>query len=272
MIELSHEEFTEIHNYIRNRYGIDLEKKKYLIEGRLWIELARSKSDTYTEYWNKLKADASGEMERRMMNLLTTNYTYFCREKQHFDFLGQKVLPAIPAGRLRPLRIWSAGCSAGQECYTLAMKLMDCRLAGLLHIPFSILGTDLSETAVSAAQKGLYGSADYARLPQSWQSLYCETFQDGLFRINDVIRPTVSFKRQNLMALPVMTPVYDVIFCRNVLIYFRDAERIRLIDSLTDALLPGGYLMIGHTESLLSVPNRLKYIQPAIYWKPEGKV
>lgn len=271
MIELSEAEFSEMRTYIRGRYGLNLDKKQYLIESRLWIELARSRSDSYTEYWQKLRSDATGAMERRMMNLLTTNYTFFCREEQHFDFIRRNVVPALPAGRTRPLRIWSAGCAAGQECYTLAMELSDCRASGALRIPFSILGTDLSETAVAAAQKGLYGSADYARLPLSWQTLYCEDFRDGQFRVRESIRSCASFQRQNLMDLPVMDPVYDVIFCRNVLIYFRETEREKLVRSLTGALLPGGYLMIGHTESLLSVPNSLKYIQPAVYRKPEEK-
>ena len=271
MIELGDKEFGEMHRYIRSRYGLNLEKKKYLIESKLWIELAYSKSDSYAEYWKKVQNDLTGIMERRMMDLLTTNYTFFCREAQHFAFLRQRVISALPPDRTAPLHIWSAGCSTGQECYTLAMELSDCRSMGALHVPFSILGTDLSATAVSAAQKGLYGSADYARLPAAWQSRYCEDFQDGQFRVKESLRSCVSFQRQNLMDLPFIMPTYDFIFCRNVLIYFQDAERTVLVKKLTEALLPGGYLMIGHTESLLAIPNRLQYIQPAVYRKPEAR-
>jgi len=209
-------------------------------------------------------------MERRMMDQLTTNYTFFCREEQHFDFLRKRVIPALPPNRVRPFRIWSAGCATGQECYTLAMELSDCQTTGTLQIPFSILGTDLSETAVSAAQRGVYGSADYARLPHSWQMRYCGDFQNGEFHVKESLREAVSFQRQNLMALPHQSSVYDLIFCRNVLIYFQDADRIKLIAKLTDALTPGGYLMIGHTETLLSISNSLQYIEPAIYRKPEA--
>lgn len=271
MVAIDDAEFNRIQEYVRSRYGLNLERKKYLIESKLWIELARSRSDSYTEYWQKLLRDSSGEMERRMMNLLTTNYTFFCREEQHFDFLRRVVVPALPQNRIRPLHVWSAGCATGQECYTLAMELSDCRRAGALHIPFSILGTDLSETAVAAAQKGLYGSADYARLPQAWQAAYCESFCDGQFRVAEALRATVSFRRQNLMDLPPQPPVYDLIFCRNVLIYFREKESVQLVRKLTDALMPGGYLMIGHTESLLSIRNTLQYIQPAVYRKPEAR-
>ena len=271
MIEISDAVFDEMYGYIRARYGLNLERKKYLMESKLWIELAHSKSDTYEEYWKKLKADETGLLERRMINLLTTNYTFFCREQQHFAFMREHILPAIPAHRARPLRIWSAGCATGQECYTLAMALTDCRTTGELRLAFSILGTDLSETALAAAQKGLYGSADYARLPDAWQALYCGKFEDGQFRVKESIRANVHFQRQNLMALPAQTPTYDLVFCRNVLIYFRDKERAILIRKLADALMPGGYLMIGHTESLLSLPNNLRYIQPAIYKKPEDK-
>lgn len=271
MIELSGTEFDEMFRYIRTRYGINLERKKYLIESRLWIELARSKSDTYAEYWQKLQEDNTGAMERRMMNLLTTNYTFFCREKQHFDFMRWQVIPALPRGRTNPLRIWSAGCATGQECYTLAMELTDCRTSGILHIPFSILGTDLSETAVAKAKRGTYGSADYARLPDAWQSLYCGGFQNGQFKVTESIRSCVHFQRQNLMSAPPAPLDYDMIFCRNVLIYFRDRERAELIKKLADALRPGGYLMVGHTESLLSIPNGLQYVQPAVYRKPEER-
>jgi len=271
MIELGEREFEEMHRYIRARYGLNLEKKKYLIEGKLWLELAYSKSDTYAEYWQKLLSDQTGVMERRMMDQLTTNYTFFCREEQHFAFLRQHVIPALPPNRTAPLHIWSAGCSTGQECYTLAMELSDCRSAGALHVPFSIFGSDLSAAAVAAAQRGYYASADYARLPAAWQSRYCESFQDGQFRVKEVLQSCVSFQRQNLMDLPWMAPSYDLIFCRNVLIYFQDTERASLVKKLTEALLPGGYLMIGHTESLLAIPNRLQYIQPAVYRKPEAK-
>ena len=208
-------------------------------------------------------------MEQRMMDLLTTNYTFFCREKPHLDFLSQNVLPELPADRTREFKVWSAGCSTGQECYTIAMVLFDCCNSGRLHVPFSILGTDLSETAIAAAGKGVYGSADYARLPQSWQTLYCEKFQNGQFRVKPILHEVTHFQRQNLMSLPYMIPTYDVIFCRNVLIYFQNSERTLLIKKMTDALVPGGYMMIGHTESLLSIPNKLEYIQPAVYRKPE---
>lgn len=271
MIELSDREFREMHCYIRARYGLNLEKKKYLIESKLWLELAYSKSDTFAEYWQKLLSDQTGVMERRMMDQLTTNYTFFCREEKHFEFLRQRVVPALPQNRTAPLRIWCAGCSTGQECYTLAMELSDCRSLGALRVPFSIFGSDLSAAAVTAAQRGFYGSADYARLPAAWQARYCENFQDGQFRVKESLRSDVSFQRQNLMNLPCMTPAYDLVFCRNVLIYFQDRERTALVRKLTEALLPGGYLMIGHTESLLAIPNSLQYVQPAVYRKPEVK-
>ena len=270
MIELSDTEFQEVYQYIRGRYGLNLERKKYLLDSKLWIEVARCRCDTFAEYWRMLRSDDSGAMERRMMNLLTTNYTFFCRETHHFDFLRRQVIPVLPPGRTQPLRIWSAGCATGQECYTLAMELSDCRMSGALRIPYSILGTDLSETAVTAARKGIYGSADYARLPQAWQTRYCENFQDGQFFVKDSLRSGVNFQRQNLMDLPPLVPTYDLVFCRNVLIYFQDKERAALVQKLTEALQPGGYLMIGHTESLLAVPNRLQYVEPAIYRKPEA--
>jgi len=271
MNTLSDKEFREIEHYIRERYGLNLEKKKYLIESKLGLEVERSGSDSFAEYWEKVRNDASGILERRMMNLLTTNYTYFCREEQHFKFLRERALLTLPADRSRTLRVWSAGCSTGQECYTIAMALSDCQASGVLRGPFSILGSDLSETAIEAARLGQYGGADYARLPLSWQTLYCEILTEGRFQVKESLKEHVSFERQNLMSDFFMTPTYDIIFCRNVLIYFHAKERAELVKRLTAALLPGGYLLIGHTESLLSIPNSLRYIQPAVYRKPEAK-
>ena len=172
MIELSEREFSEIHNYIRIHYGVDLGKKKYLIESKLWIELAYSKSDTYAEYWRKLKADKSGVMEQRMMDLLTTNYTFFCREEKHLEFICRDIIPKLPANRTAPLKIWSAGCSTGQECYTIAMVawshiLQLQNITGELITANTILGASIKSQNGSSAMDNQFQT-------MSNQHLLCE--------------------------------------------------------------------------------------------------
>ncbi|MDD3164327.1 MAG: protein-glutamate O-methyltransferase CheR [Oscillospiraceae bacterium] len=270
MIHLTDAEFQIIYPHIRERYGLNLEKKKYLIESKLWIELARYRVGSYTEYWQMLRADATGTMERRMLDLLTTHYTYFCRESQHFDFLKDRILPQLGRARTAPLHIWCAGCATGQECYTLAMLLLDCQTAGTLRVPFHIFGADLSDTAIAAARKGAYGSADYARLPRAWQCHYATPFQNGEFQVLPQIKALVTFRQQNLLDRPALPERFDVIFCRNVLIYFSEKERAQLLGRLTQVLRPGGYLLIGHTESLIGIQTALTYVQPAVYRKPGG--
>lgn len=271
MIELTDAEFHTIYEYVRRQYGLNLEKKKYLIESRLWIELAHCKVETYSEYWRMVRADASGVLERRMMDQLTTNYTFFCREEQHFAFLQDVVLPehrAQAAGR--PLSFWCAGCSTGQECYTLAMHLLDCRQRGLLNDPFSILGSDLSSQAVATARKGEYPSSEYARLSPEWQQSYCTPFSAGSFKVRPEVASYVSFEQCNLLEPRTQCQRFDVVLCRNVLIYFRDDARRRLIRCLEESVAPGGYLFVGHTESLMNCPTSLEYVQPAVYRKKAG--
>lgn len=271
MIKMTAQEFAVISNYIRIHYGLNLEKKQFLIESKLWIELARYKVDNYTDYWQLLIADSSGVMKQKMIDLLTTNYTYFCREEDHFKYIGDTIIPELEKRHIGVLNIWCAACATGQECYTLAMKLLDYQMMGILKVPFTILGTDISEQALTAARKGEYNSADYARLPKYWQSAYCEPYAQGCFKVKQNVRELVHFKNHNLLKTLGMMERFKVVFCRNVLIYFKERERNVLLDTVARSMEPGGYLLVGHTESLLGSTVPLDYIKPSVYRKPEDR-
>lgn len=269
MIKFTDAEFTAIYTYIRRRYGINLEKKGYLIESKLWIELARCQASSYTEYWQLVRADRTGELEQRMINLLTTNYTYFCREIEHFDFITNRLVPALMRTGATQLKIWCAACATGQECYTLAMYLLDCQARGSLAIPFSILGTDISAKALQAAGKGRYGSSDYPRLKPHWRSAYCGPFKNGEFEVLPQVKRHVTFQKHNLLEPLQFSTHFQAVFCRNVLMYFRENERTQLFATVNRALLPGGYLFVSQTETVQGCGFPLNYIQPAVYEKPE---
>ncbi|MDO4553839.1 MAG: protein-glutamate O-methyltransferase CheR [Lachnospiraceae bacterium] len=268
MIEMTEQEFQAISAFIRQHYGINLEKKKYLIESKLRIELARVRAQNYSEYWQKLIADTDGTMKQRMLDQLTTNYSYFLREKKHFDFIDGTVIPGLKQRAGFTLRILCAGCASGQEAYTLAMYLTDDKQMGRLKIPFEIIGVDISEKEVLKAQKAVYGSDDYARIPERWRENYCTPFKEGQFAIRDKIKENVHFYKKNLME-PMYNcrEIFQIVMCRNVLIYIQEPERSRIVKNIVDTLQPGGYLFVGHTEALMKDIEKLTYIQPAVYRK-----
>ncbi|MDD2959401.1 MAG: protein-glutamate O-methyltransferase CheR [Lachnospiraceae bacterium] len=272
MVKLTENEFQTISGYVRMHYGINLEKKQFLIESKLWIELARCKADNYTDYWQKVRMDHTGEMEQRMIDLLTTNYTYFCREEAHFSFLMNQILPKLDQNSGGMLNIWCAACATGQECYTLAMYLLDCQNMGKLTMPFRILGSDISEKALKAAEKGRYGSGDYARLLPHWKGNYCGAFAGGEFEIKQKVKDQIRFQKHNLLTPLPSGGMFQVIFCRNVLIYFREQERSQLVKLICQSLKPGGYLFTSFSETLQGCSNMpLEYIQPAVYRRTGGQ-
>ncbi|NCB93534.1 MAG: protein-glutamate O-methyltransferase CheR [Clostridia bacterium] len=271
MIKLTQSEFMMIASYVRKKYGINLEKKQFLIESKLWIELARCKCDTYSEYWQMLQNDKTGTLEQRMVDRLTTNYTYFCREEAHFSYVTDQVIPKLQRSWTENINIWCGACATGQECYTLAMYLMDCQKNGTLTVPFHILGTDISADALKTAQKARYDSKDYARLLLSWRSQYCGPFENGTFEVKPLVKKNIDFQKHNLLNPMVMGEQFHIVFCRNVLIYFKEEERNQLLKNIYREMLPGGYLFISHTETLQGTQLPFEYIQPAVYRKPEGR-
>jgi chemotaxis protein methyltransferase CheR len=268
VISLSDAEFHEIVDYIHNNYGVNLQKKRFLVEGRLGCHIGSLGFNSYHDYFEHAKDDATGRELADLLNRLTTNHTYFMREEKHFDFYYSTVLPWI-ADDLgdTDLRAWSAGCSSGQEPYTLAMVTLNYLKEHGLHWDASILATDISESALEYGSEGVYPADELATLPDGWRDAWFDKIGDGSFKVNAKLRANVAFKRSNLLDPFEVKRPFHIIMCRNVMIYFDNETRAHLIAKFYEALAPGGYFIIGHSESLSAVDNQLGYIKPSIYRK-----
>jgi chemotaxis protein methyltransferase CheR len=263
-------EFQMLVHYIRDNFGINLDQKKVLVEGRLSLHIHEAGFGSYSEYLEHVFSDKSGAEVSNLITRLTTNHTFFMREEMHFQFLRQRILPEISRNSTeRDIRIWSAGCSSGEEPYTIAMTLYD-------HLGFNrdlwdkkILATDISTKALEQARQGKYMATALEKLPPHWLSRYFRRVSDSEYAVADDLRGEVIFRSLNLIqdTFPFKKK-FHVIFCRNVMIYFDKKTRNELIQRFYDVTEPGGYLFIGHTESIDRDDTPYGYLQPAIYQKP----
>lgn len=273
-MKLTQTEFTAITEIIRRQYGINLAKKKELVESRLCGLLSRGGYRDFGEYLGRIRDDRSGEEMTNLLNLVTTNHTFFFRESNHFEYFEREVLPWLYANvRSRDLRIWSAGCSTGEEPYTLAMVV-----DGFFRNKFDrwdtqILGTDISTRALRQAQDGYYAEQSVRQLPAGLVGRYFERAGGDRYRVSERIRGQVIFRRFNLMedSFPFRRK-FHVIFCRNVMIYFDQETKNRLVNRFYDITVPGGYLFVGHSEALQRDETMYRYVMPAVYRKPDGVV
>ncbi len=265
-------EFQWLRHWVREQLGIHLsEQKRELVVGRLQALLREQGFASFHAYCHALQQDTSGHALNELVNRITTNYTYFYREPAHFEFLWREVFP--PLTRIlrqqnnRDLRLWSAGCSTGEEAYLLAMLQMDYLGAEYPQWRAGVLATDISQPVLEWAKAGIYSAEHLERLPDGLRRKYFQPQPDcQTFRVHPSVRDQVVFRRLNLMnpRFPFRKP-FQVIFCRNVMIYFDEATRRGLLSRLHQCLEPGGYLFIGHAESLGRQRDDFEYILPAVY-------
>lgn len=263
---LQQHEFAWIRDFLYKRAGIVLnDNKQAMVVGRLEKRLRHHGLDSYTEYF-RLFGRPGFENETTMaIDLLTTNETYFFREPKHFDFLTQHVLPQHSPGRT--FRAWSAASSSGEEAYTLAMLLADRSRFG----QWEIVGTDISNRILEKARRGLYPSHGAEKIPPALLKKYCLKGTgdfDGYFLIDPALRKHVKFIYANLIGNLPNLEMFDVIFLRNVMIYFDMETKQRLLERITKYLLSGGYFFVSHSESLNGMKTDLQIITPSIYRKP----
>ena len=272
MLKLTDQEFIELKTFVHKNYGIDLSKKRVLIEGRMSNTLLSYGFTTFSQYFEFLYADKTGSEMTKMLNKLTTNYTYFMRENEHFEFLVQKVLPFFERTRAsKTLYLWSAGCSSGQEPYSMAMAISEYFGTRKGQWNTTILASDLSVNVLEKAAKGVYTSEEIKDIPTSWRSKYFIDLKNGSFQVCDQIRNEVVFRRVNLMDPFQFKNKFDLIFCRNVMIYFDAPTKEKLVNKYYDWTADTGFLFIGHSESINREASRYTYIQPAIYQKRGAK-
>jgi chemotaxis protein methyltransferase CheR len=272
---LSAEDLQRLCEFLYRQTGMMFgETKRYYIERRLADRMAETKSPNFAIYFSALRADP--EERERLINAFTVNETYFYREEHQLACLSRSLLPDLITTR-RPgdkIRIWSAPCSTGEEAYSIAIWLLEnWRMVDAYNV--EIIGSDIDTRVLEAAHDGLYGERALSRLPVDVINAYFEPPHRHRRRIINDLRESVSFTQANLVDGPglVGQGTFDVIFCRNVLIYFDDASRLVAARNLYDRLAPGGYLCLGHTESMARISDRFlvrRFEDAIVYQRPAG--
>ena len=264
---LTDQEFQQFSELIYRIAGISMSPaKKPLITSRLAKRLRQQQLASYSDYFRFITSPQGKDELQEAVDSLTTNETHFFREPKHFDFLRQRVIPARQAGR--GLRIWSAACSSGEEPYSIAMVL-DEMLGGE---PWEVVASDISTRILDKARSGLYPMERMPEIPKPYLSRYCLKgidAHDGTLLIDKSLRSRVRFLSHNLMQAPPRLEPFDVIFLRNVMIYFDQETKRQVIAKLLPLLRPGGYFLIGHSENLNGVTDDLRSVLPAVYRKPD---
>ena len=268
LIKITDGEFDRLVKHMYNNYGITLAKKRVLIEGRLNSVIREKGFNSFTDYLNVVFNDKTGKEITVLINKLTTNHTYFMREKEHFDYLKNTLLPDIEKNSaVKQINIWSAGCSSGEEPYTIAMVVDDYFGSKKPLWNIRITATDISMNVLSKAKQGIYPAEKVNSLPQTWVKKYFEKIDKENYRVISRLRNEISYETFNLMNPIPASKKYDVIFCRNVMIYFDLETKTALANRFYDATKKDGYLFIGHAESLQRDKVKYKYVRPAIYRK-----
>jgi len=263
--KISDSEFNLFRKFIYDYAGINLgEDKKTLVTSRLGKRLRHYVLDNFQDYFDIIM-DSSHTAERQIaVDLLTTNETYFFREPKHFDFLQHQILPQWEESK--PFRIWSAASSTGEEAYSTAMLLDDV----LGNRPWEIFASDISSRVLKKAEQGHYLQSRIEGIPKAYLRKYClkgKAEHEGTLLIDKSLRKRVSFSSVNLKKPYANLGFFEVIFLRNVLIYFDTQTKQHIIGQLVELLQPSGYMFIGHSESLKGINDRLEFIAPAIYRK-----
>ncbi len=263
---ITEREFAHFRDMLFRIAGISLSPaKKSLVSGRLAKRLQHCGVQTYGEYLQLIDGGAQPGELQVALDLLTTNETYFFREPKHFDFLRERILAGRRPGSV--FRAWSAACSSGEEPYSIAMVLAD-RLG---DSGWEIVASDISTRVLEKARSGHYSMARSSHIPREYLTRFCLKgigSQEGTFLVQKSLRAKLAFRQVNLNeSLPALSE-FDVIFLRNVMIYFNLATKREVVARLFAALKPGGYLIVGHSESLNGVVDGLKPVVPSVYRKP----
>ena len=268
-LRIADSEFATLTGYLKQNFGIDLSKKRELVESRLNNYLQHKGHESYESFLKQLFADPTGMEVSTVINYLTTNYSYFMREFDSMRFFRDDILPKMKSSiHDRDLRIWSAGCSTGEEPYTLAMLLDEFFGSERGLWDKKVLATDISEKVLTKAENGVYDAGAVEQMPAAWRNSYFDKLQDNTFRVKPKIKSEVIFRKFNLMekAFPFKKK-FHVIFCRNVMIYFDGPTKQALIEKFYNATEAGGYLIIGQSESIDRNNTNYRFIKPSIFVK-----
>lgn len=270
MVTITEKEFQLLAKFIEDHYGIHLKReKRTLVTSRLQQVLQQGEFNSFTEYYDDLIHDQSGNTIATLVDKITTNHTFFMREEEHFYYFRDVVLPFLK-GTVKDmdLRIWCAGCSSGQESYTLAMILDEFFGKEKTWWNTKILATDISNQVLTIARQGIYPLESIASLPPHWKKNYFQRMSQNQVMVINKMKEEVIYRKFNLMdAVFPFRRKFHTIFCRNVMIYFDQPTKAELINKFYQHMEYGGYLFIGHSESLNREMTKFKYIMPAVYRK-----
>ena len=268
-IEFTPKQCKLIGEFVHSKFGIVLtEEKEALVSSRLHKIFKKQNFQSFDEFYQAVVSDTSGEVLGLLIDHFSTNHTFFYRENEHFDYFSRTVLPAI-TGRLakqKQIRIWCAGCSSGEEAYTLALLLLEFLGPKAQEWDIKLLATDISNRVLKTAAAGLYADENIIKLPDHWKSKYFDKQSNGQWSVAKPVRDIITFRRLNLMrkSFP-FKQLFHTIFCRNVMIYFNEQDRTNLVRRFHKFTTPGGYFFIGHSESLRRGSCPYNYVAPAIY-------
>jgi chemotaxis protein methyltransferase CheR len=273
LMEITDREFDQMRSLIYDRFGINLtDQKRSLLISRLQKHICASGFQTFHNYYEHLVKDRSEEELSQLVDRVSTNYTFFNRENDHFDFLNNTALPAVvsrlSAQQRQDLRVWCAGCSTGEEAYMLLMLMYEFLGNQYSAWQAGILATDISARALAVARAGVYAGERVNNLPPELKKKYMRNLDGGDWAVSDQLKQGAVLRRFNLMnvSFPFKKP-FQIIFCRNVMIYFDSSTRDALVRKFYQCTEPGGYLFIGHSETLGRNNTLYKYLQPAVYQK-----
>ncbi len=258
--------FDRFRELVYAHSGIALsDGKESLVSARVGKRMRALGLSDFKEYLDRLQADKSGEETIQLLDAISTNVTSFFRESEHFDFVADACAQWMREGQLR-FRFWSAASSTGEEPYSLSMTLLE--TFGSVVSDWKILATDISTRVLRKAQEGLYKPDALKTVSNAYRDRYFREVRgaEPCFQVKEAVRAPVVYRRLNLSTPPFsMKGPLDVVFCRNVMIYFDNDVRGRLLAEISRLLKPGGYLMVGHAESLTGLMCNLKAVRPSIY-------
>jgi chemotaxis protein methyltransferase CheR len=278
---LSDADFARFCEYFYKRTGIHFTAaKRYFVDKRIDTCIRQSRYDTFAAWFAALRTSDTGEMVQELINQLTVNETYFLREDYQFDAMLSTVLPNVLQSRggvsriVGPVKILSLPCSTGEEPYSIALRLLE-EWDQIDHVDVEIHGADIDSEVLAKAAQASYGERSVQRVPKPWLSKYFVASGAGRYQVDEGIRSAVTLHRVNICDTGAMRSFrdFDVIFCRNVLIYFDELSSRRAAENLYGALRPGGYLFLGHSESMSRIspiftPTRLP--EGLVYQRPTG--
>lgn len=271
---ISDEDFTKFREFFYRKTGIQFDfSKRYFVDKRLLERMAATHNQVFRSYFTMLRFQASGEELQHLTNLMTVNETYFFREEYQFHCLVNSILPDLVTRKKHhgPLRIWVLPSSSGEEAYSIAIFLLE-RWADLNRYDIEIVASDIDTQILAQAKAGLYSERSVAQMPAFYIQKYFKRVAGG-FQLIDDVRSSVEFTQVNLSDRADTRPYrnFDVVFCRNLLIYFDDISRKAAAETFYDALRPGGFICLGHSESMsrISALYRVrKFPEAIVYQKP----